>query len=39
VLSVGSGGVARNVVFQDRDVFAAFGLPPVLEPPVLRPPA
>jgi len=27
VLSIGSARVARNVVFQDRDVFAAFGLP------------
>jgi RNA polymerase sigma-70 factor (ECF subfamily) len=32
VLTVGSGGVARNVVFQDAGVFAAFGLPTELSP-------
>jgi RNA polymerase sigma-70 factor (ECF subfamily) len=30
VLSVGTGGISRNVVFQDAGVFAAFGLAPVL---------
>jgi RNA polymerase sigma-70 factor (ECF subfamily) len=31
VLTVGDGGVEHNVVFQDADVFAAFGLEPVMQ--------
>ncbi len=32
VLTVTTGGIARNVVFQDPQVFAAFGLDPVGPP-------
>ena len=36
ILTAGDAGTCRNVVFQDADVFASFGLPSRLEAQRLR---